>query len=57
MQTKDVQTSEEQRAYYRLLRYLVSNGLQTSCSEDQARPSQHTDFLKELEHHEPFKIH
>jgi predicted RNA-binding Zn ribbon-like protein len=57
MRTKDHQASEEKRAYFRLLRYLVSNELQGSCSEDQARPLQLTDFLKELEHHEPFKIH
>jgi predicted RNA-binding Zn ribbon-like protein len=57
MRTKDHQASEEKRAYYRLLRYLVSNELQASYREDQARPLQLTDLLKELEHHEPFKIH
>jgi hypothetical protein len=56
MRTKDHQASEQKRAYYRLLRYLVSNELQASDREDQARPLQLTD-LKELEHHEPFKIH
>jgi hypothetical protein len=57
MRTKDLQASEEKRAYYRLLRYLVSNVLQASYREDQARPLQLTDFLKELEGHEPSKIH
>jgi hypothetical protein len=57
MRTKDLQVSEEKRAYYRLLRYLVSNELQSSDREDQGRPLQLTDLLKQLEHHEPFKIH
>jgi len=57
MRTKDLQVSEEKRAYYRLLRYLVSNELQSSDREDQRRPLQLTDLLKQLEHHEPFKIH
>ena len=57
MRTKDLQASEEKRAYNRLLRYLVSNELQASDREDQARPLQLTDLLKELEHHEPLKIH
>jgi hypothetical protein len=57
MRTKDLQASEEKRAYYRLLRHLVSNELQASDREDQARPLQLTDLLKKLEHHEPFRIH
>jgi hypothetical protein len=57
MQTKNLQASEEKRAYYRLLRYLVGNELQASYGEDQARPLQLTDLLKELEYHEPSKIH
>ena len=57
MRTKDLQASEEKRVYYRLLRYLVSNELQASDREDQARPLQLTDLLQELEHHEPLKIH
>jgi hypothetical protein len=56
MQTKDHQASEEKRAYYRLLRYLVGNELQASPGEDQARPLQLAD-LKGLEQHEPFEIH
>jgi hypothetical protein len=56
LRTKDHHASEEKRAYYRLLRYLVSNELQAPCGEDQARPLQLTD-LKGLERHEPFKIH
>ena len=51
MQTKDLQASEEKRAYFRLLRYLVTNERQASDREDHARPLQPriTDFLKELE--------
>ena len=59
MRTKDLQASEEKRAYFRLLRHLVGNELPASDTEDQARPLQHriADFLKELEHYEPSKIH
>jgi hypothetical protein len=59
MQTKDLQASEEKRAYFRLLRYLVGNEHHTFDREDQGRPLQSriTDFLKELEHYEPSKIH
>ena len=59
MQTKDLQASEEKRAYFRLLRYLVTNELQASDREDQARPlrSRIAHFLKELEHYEPSRIH
>jgi hypothetical protein len=57
MRTKDIQGSEEKRAYFRLLRYLVSNELQASCREDQAQSLQPTDLLRELEHHEPSRIH
>jgi len=52
MQTKDLQASEEKRAYFRLLRYLVTDELQAYYREEQARP-----FLKEFEHYEPSKIH
>ena len=59
MQTKVLQASEEKRAYFRLLRYLVTNELQGYFREEQARPLQPrlTDFLKELEHYEPSKFH
>ena len=59
MQTKDLEASEEKRAYFRLLRYLVTNELQAYYREEQARPLQPrmTDFLKELEHYEPSEIH
>ena len=59
MQTKDLEASEVKRAYFRLLRYLVTNELQAYYREEQARPLQPrmTDFLKELEHYEPSKIH
>ena len=51
LQTKDLQASEEKRAYFLLLRYLVTNERQASDREDHARPLQPriTDFLKELE--------
>jgi hypothetical protein len=59
MQTKDLQESREKRSYFRLLRYLVTNELQAYYREEQARPLQPriTDFLKDLEHYEPSKIH
>ena len=59
MQTKDLQESQEKRAYFRLLRYLVTNELQAYYREEQARPLQPriSDFLKDLEHYEPSKIH
>jgi len=61
MQKKDLQASEEKRAYFRLLRYLVTNDFQASHREEQARLLQPriTDFLKqfEFEHYEPSKIH
>jgi len=56
MRTKDLQASDEKRSYYRLLRYLVSNDLEDSYSEDQARCLELADILN-LEHHEPSKIH
>ena len=59
MRAKDLQASDEKWAYYRLLRYLVSDEMPACCGEGQARPLQPqiTDFLKELEHREPFKIY
>ncbi|MGA7518770.1 MAG: hypothetical protein WB721_06235, partial [Pseudolabrys sp.] len=59
MRTKDLQASDEKRAYYRLLRYLVSDELHTCYEDGQGRPLQPqiTDFLKVSERHEPFKIH
>jgi hypothetical protein len=56
MPTKDHQASEEKRAYYRLLRYLVSNELEASSRADQARPLQFTE-LKAFERDEPLKLH
>ena len=58
MQTKDLQASEEKRAYFRLLRYLVTDELQAYYREEQARPLQprFTDFLKEFGDYEPSKI-
>ena len=56
MRTKDLQASDEKRAYYRLLRYLVSDELVASYRENEARPLELTDLL-DLEHYEPSKIH
>jgi len=56
MRAKDLQASDEKRAYYRLLRYLVSNELVASYRENQTRPLELTDLLN-LEHYEPSKIH
>jgi hypothetical protein len=57
MQTKDLQASEEKRAYLRLLRYLVGNEHDTFDREDQARSLQsRIGFLKQ-EHYEASKIH
>jgi hypothetical protein len=53
MQTKDVQALEEKRAYYRVLRYLVSSELH----EDQGQPLQNKDFPMGLAQHEPSIIH
>jgi hypothetical protein len=57
MQTKDVQASEEKRAYYRLLRYLVTDELQAFYHGDQAQPSQGKDLPKGLAHYELSGIH
>jgi hypothetical protein len=57
MQTKDVQASEEKRAYYRLLRYLVANELQAFYNGDQAQSLQNKDFPQGLAHYELSKIH
>jgi hypothetical protein len=56
MRTKDLQASDEKRSYYRLLRYLVSDELEASDIENQARSLELADILN-LEHHEPSKIH
>jgi len=52
MPTKDVQAHEERRAYYRLLRYLVSDELQAFYKEEDAQPLQGKNFLNGLAHHE-----
>jgi hypothetical protein len=59
MRTKDFQTSGEKRAYYRLLRYLLSEKLKASYREDQARPlpPRIADLLKTLEHPKPPETH
>jgi hypothetical protein len=51
METKDLRSLAEKRAYYRLLRRLLSEGLQASYKENQARPlpPRIVDVLKALE--------
>jgi len=52
MQTKDFGSMEEKRAYYRLLRHLLSKKLRASYNEDKARPlpPRIADLLTTLEH-------
>ena len=52
MQKKEFVSLEEKRAYYRLLRHLVSTKLQAAYKEDQARllPPRIEGLLKTLEH-------
>jgi hypothetical protein len=59
MRTKDFRSLDEKRAYYRLLRHLLSEKLQASYKEDQARPlpPRMVDLLKTLEHREPPETH
>ena len=57
MQTKDVQASEEKRAYYRLLRYLVSDELQAFYEGDKGQPLQNKKSLKGFARHEPSRVH
>ena len=51
MRTKDLRSLDEKRAYYRLLRHLLSQRLQASYKEDQARPlpPRMVELLKTLE--------
>ena len=48
----DFRSSDEKRAYFRLLRHLLTEKLQASFKEDQARslPPRMADLLKKLEH-------
>ena len=57
MQKKEFVSLEEKRAYYRLLRHLVSKKLQAAYKEDQARllPPRIEGLLKTLEHRKSFK--
>ncbi len=58
-QTKDFLLLDEKRAYYRFLRHLLSEKLQASYMEDQARPlpPRMVDLLKTLEHCKPPETH
>ena len=51
METKDVRSLEEKRAYYRLLRHLLSERLRASYKEDEGRPlpPRIVDLLEKLE--------
>ena len=51
----DFKSSEEMRAYFRLLRHLLSEKLKASFKEDQARPlpPRMADLLKKLDHGKP----
>jgi len=51
----DFKSSDEKRAYFRLLRHLLSEKLRTSYGEDQARPlpPRMADLLKKLKHPKP----
>jgi hypothetical protein len=59
MRTKDFQSLDEKRAYYRLLRHLLSERLQATYKKDQARPlpSRIVDVLKTLEPRKPPETH
>ena len=52
MRTKYFRSLDEKRAYYRLLRHLLSEKLQATYKKDQARPlpPRTVDLLKTLEH-------
>ena len=55
MTKNDDRALREKRAYYRLLRHLLSEKLEASYKEDQARPlpPRLTDLLKKLEYRKP----
>jgi hypothetical protein len=50
MRIKEFRSPKEKRGYYRLLRYLLSNELEATYKEDQARPlpPRIADLLKTL---------
>jgi hypothetical protein len=58
-QKKDFPSLEEKRAYYRLLRHLLSQKLQASYKEDQTRPlpSRIEGLLKTLEYRKSSNKH
>ena len=55
MRADDNRALNEKRAYYRLLRHLLSEKLEASYKEDQARPlpPRLTDLLKSIEYRKP----
>jgi hypothetical protein len=55
MWIKDNRSSSEKRAYYRLLRHLLSEKLEASYKEDQARPlpPRLAELLKIVEYRKP----
>ncbi len=52
-------SADEKRAYFRLLRHLLGEGLQASYESDQVRalPSRMVELLKVLEEREPPETH
>jgi hypothetical protein len=58
MRPKDFRSADEKRAYYRLLRHLLSEKLQASYQEDMARPvpPRTADLLKKLENRERAQV-
>jgi hypothetical protein len=55
MRTKNNRALNEKLAYYRLLRHLLTQKLEVSYKEDQARPlsPRLADLLKKLEYRKP----
>ncbi len=59
MPTNKVQWSAEKRAYYRLLRHLLSDELKAHYNEDQAQPlsPRMAELIETLKKREPSKTH
>ena len=59
MRTKDFRSLDEKRAYYRLLRHLLSERLRATYKKDQARPlpPRMVHLLKTLEDRKPPETH
>ena len=59
MRTKDFESTREKRAYYRLLRHLLSEKLQAAYKDDEMRPlpPRIADLLDAIEHPKPPEPH